>query len=105
MGGNVKIKKKKEAMNDNNNNDANNKRKLNAVDEKKLHDELTNLITKILKKFPDGLEMIALWRKITASISAESNVIKKVLPRVLKTLAKLKDKNGKKKYCLKDKYK
>eukprot|EP00483_Globobulimina_turgida_P010960 UN10981 len=70
------------------------RRKLNAADKQKLKEELTILITKILKKFPDGLEMLDLWRKITATLSAEQAVIKKVLPPVLKTLAKQKDING-----------
>eukprot|EP01083_Nonionella_stella_P233183 821889_1 len=118
----IKNKTSKNKMNSNNNNDnkkrkldnkdnKNNKnngpnkkrRKLNAVDEQKLKEELKILLTKILKKFPDGLEMLDLWRKITATLSAEAGVIKKVLPPVLKMLASKKDINGKNKYCLKDK--
>ena len=130
----VKINRKKKGNNNNNNNNKNNKnnnnkkkkkknskkrkfdndnkggpnakkRKLNAEDEKKLKEELTDLITKILKKHPDGLAMYTLWGKITASLSAEQSAIKAVLSPVFKKLIKVKNKDGKKIYCLKKEFK
>merc|ERR1712013_430703 len=77
-------------------------RKLNPEDEKRLEEELTVLLTKILKKFPAGLTMVELWRKITASLAVDAAVLKKVLPRVLKALARKKEaSDGIKKYCYK----
>lgn len=81
------------------------KRKLNEEDLGKLQEEMKQLVTKIFKKFPDGLLMIDLWRKITASLSADTQSIKKVLPNVLKEIAKKVVIDKKSHYMLKDKLK
>lgn len=85
----------------------NKRRKLNEPDLGKLQEEMEVLVTKIFKKFPDGLDMIGLWRKITASLSADTDSIKKVLPLALKAVAKkIKSSDGKKHiYTLKDRLK
>ena len=81
------------------------KRKLNEEDLGKLEEEMKVLVTKIFKKFPDGLQMVDLWRKIIASLSADADSIKKALPKVLKAIGKKVMVNGKNHYALKDKLK
>merc|ERR1711879_373526 len=83
----------------------NKKRKLNEEDLAKLQEEMKLLVTKIFKKFPDGLQMTDLWSKIIASLSAQPHSIKKVLVPVLKEIAKKTVANGKNLYSLKDKLK
>merc|ERR1712129_151458 len=95
-------KRKLEASADDRKQKQRKQRKINPEDEKRLEEELTVLLTKILKKFPAGLTMVELWRKITASLAVDAAVLKKVLPRVLKALARKKEaSDGTKKYCYK----
>lgn len=89
------------------------RRRLNAqnvkIDANKLKEELTEIITKILKKFADGLDMITLWKKVNSALSFNQNAMKKAMGCVIKEICRRntvkiegKDVN---KYYLKKKYK
>jgi len=81
------------------------KRKLNEEDLDKLKEEMQLLVTKIFKQNPNGLQMQELWQKITATLSADADSIKKALAFVLKAIAKKVTVGSKKCYTLKDKLK
>merc|ERR1712228_701375 len=89
---NVKIKKsknsKKRKLSDEKKDRPNNKKKrrLNAkkIDSNKLKEELTEIITKILKKFADGLDMITLWKKVNSTLSYNQDAMKKAMGAVIK---------------------
>merc|ERR1712228_268023 len=118
---NVKIKKsknsKKRKLSDEKKDRPNNKKKrrLNAkkIDSNKLKEELTEIITKILKKFADGLDMITLWKKVNSTLSYNQDAMKKAMGAVIKEICKrntvqIDTKDGKKdinKYYLKKKFK
>merc|ERR1712048_1029802 len=93
---NVKIKKavnsKKRPLDDKNGSGSPNnkkKRKLNKqqnVDKDKLKEELTEIITKILKKYPDGLALATIWQKIQSTLSYDRAVIVSVMGTVIKEI-------------------
>merc|ERR1712228_943239 len=93
---NVKIKKsknsKKRKLSDEKKDRPNNKKKrrLNAkkIDSNKLKEELTEIITKILKKFADGLDMITLWKKVNSTLSYNQDAMKKAMGAVIKEICK-----------------
>merc|ERR1712129_468970 len=97
---NVKIKKaiggKKRALDNANESAPDNKkkRKLNQngkkkkkqVDKQKLNEEMTEIITKILLKFPDGLDIPTIWRKIASTLSYDAVLIKETMKIVMKEI-------------------
>ena len=117
---NVKIKKtqsanpKKRKLDDadaKNKNKKTKRRKLNdsKIDSNKLKEELTEIITKILKKFADGLDMITLWKKVNSALSYNLDAMKKAMGAVIKEICRRNtvqiDGKSINKYYLKKKYK